>query len=76
MTKKKKLSGQPGQRELTAHGSLVLQVNASLGDSSQLKDSGTPGKLDTVPPWIITRALSARLTGCSRYPQVTVLSAL
>lgn len=48
--KKKQLSGQLGQRELTAHGSLVPPVNASLGDSSQLKDSSTPGKLDTVPP--------------------------
>jgi hypothetical protein len=39
VTKKKKLSEQPGQRELTARGSLVPEVNASHGDSSYLKDS-------------------------------------
>lgn len=45
----KELSEWAGQRELSVHGWLAPEVNASRGDKSQPKDRA-PGKLENIPP--------------------------
>lgn len=45
----KDLNEQAGQRELSVHGSLAPEVNASHGDKSQPKDR-VPGELENIPP--------------------------